>query len=338
MFVVVLSGGIGARLWPLSKQDNPKQFLNFNNKQSLLQKTVSRFLKCSDIQEIVISTNDQYHQLVLTELEKMDVKKCRIVSEPERKNTAPAIALSIRYLEEVCHAKATDWVLVLPSDHLIEPESVFLEHLELVKQAGASSQIITFGIPPTKPETGYGYIEIAERYDASIHYIKRFIEKPDRKTAEQYLASGCHYWNSGMFLFSIDTFWKQIKEHAPDIYSIAQGSIESLRKNYLSFPDISIDYAVMEKSRDILVCPLPVAWHDVGSWDSVYEALDKDLNQNVLVGNIRSIDTRNSLVFSDKKPIVTIGLEDLLIVETNHALLICKKGESQRIKNLKISD
>jgi len=334
MYVIVLSGGMGTRLWPLSKEDNPKQFLKFNDEQSLLQKTISRFLKYPDVQEIIISTNDQYNHLALNELEKMDAKRCKIVSEPERKNTAPAIAMSVRYLEEACQAKGTDWVLVIPSDHLIEPESIFLEHLELVKQAGISSHVVTFGIPPTKPETGYGYIEIAEPFDSSIHYIKRFIEKPNRKVAELLFTSGTHYWNSGMFMFSINTFWNQLKSHAPDIYTIAQGRIDELRKNYSLFPNISIDYAVMEKSHDILVCPLPVAWHDVGSWDSLYDALDKDLNQNVLVGNIQSINTHNCLIFGEKRQIVTIGLDEILIVETNNAILVCKKGESQQIKNL----
>ncbi|MBS0624977.1 MAG: mannose-1-phosphate guanylyltransferase [Verrucomicrobia bacterium] len=334
MIVLILAGGGGTRLWPLSTQKNPKQFLAFGNQPSLLQKTVLRFLHLDDVQKILIATNNQYEELVRENLKQIQAdQRCRILVEPDRRNTAPAIAYALSYLQEEWDCQPSDPVIVLPSDHLIDPESVFLESIK--NAIGLTrDRIVTFGVQPTKPETGYGYIEIGEPIDSSSYKIHQFVEKPNLAKAEYFIASNRFYWNSGMFLFSIETFWSEMKLHAPQIYNLIGRGFDFSKNNYSSFPDISIDYAMMEKSSRLAVAVLPLNWSDIGSWDSVYEMLDKDPHRNVKMGNVQEIETDNCLILSHKRPIAAIGLHDLIIVETEEAVFICKRGESQKVKLL----
>lgn len=324
MHILILAGGGGTRLWPLSRQDFPKQFLHFGDHQSLLQKTVSRFALWPITSSLSISTNKQYAPLVREQLKKTD--SVRIVIEPARKNTAPAIAFAIKELD----LPLDSVILVLPSDHLIEPQSIFLDYLSRVVPHVQKDQLVLFGIHPTKPETGYGYIQVDKQHDANTFEVKRFVEKPDKTLAEQYIASEDYYWNSGMFACTVRHFWKLIAQHAPIIDHLCEQNPIPFEK----MPDISFDYAVLEKTSPILVCPLPVVWSDVGCWDSVYESMEKDKNQNVKVGNVVEIDTKNSLILGGKRLISTIGLEDMLIVETEDATFISKKGESQKVKSM----
>lgn len=333
--VILLAGGGGVRLWPLSRQDFPKQFLHFGDNESLLQKTVLRLLYTPVIREIIIATNEHYEHLVRSQMKTIPGgEKIEILVEPFCRNTAPAIALSIKHLEEIKALTQKSLVLVLPSDHLIEPQSVFSQALATVLPAIQRGEIITFGIPPTKPETGYGYLKLGASYDLFTQRVEKFIEKPDSNRAKELICMPDIYWNSGMFAFSIGTFWEELKKHAPSIYELCQGSYCETQAKFQDMPNISIDYAVMEKSSRIVGCPLSVSWSDVGSWDSVYDVLEKDENRNVKRGNIFDIDTRNSLILGGKKLISTLGLEDMLIVETDDAIFIGKKGESQRVKNL----
>lgn len=334
MKILILAGGGGTRLWPLSRQDFPKQFLDFGDQVSLLQKTVGRFLRASFVDDVVVATNQQYLPHVEMQLEKIDsAKKAKILLEPARRNTAPAIALAVKYMQESLHAKDDDAILVMPSDHLIEPQYVFLQFVEEMENF-AQSQIVLFGIRPTHPESGYGYIQIGDKTEGLLYQAKRFVEKPDRRLAEQYLASGDYYWNAGIFAFSPQVFWRELKECSPDIEHLMKGSYEECLAQFSANADISFDYAVLEKTKNLSICPIPISWSDVGSWDSLYDAMEKDDNQNVKMGNILDIDTKNSLIIGGKKLISTIGLEDVLIVETDDAMLISKKGESQKVKEL----
>lgn len=335
MKAIVLAGGNGTRLWPLSRENFPKQFLKFGSGLSLIQTTVSRLSMAPCIEEIVVSTNAHHVKLVQEQLDKLgSSKKIHILVEPTRRNTAPAIALSMQFLKTFCGARNSEPILVLPSDHLINPESVFLDAIEQMGELAEEKWMITFGIRPTRAETGYGYIQIGPKQGASAFVAETFVEKPDLETAQKYLADSHFYWNSGMFLFSMETFWRQLKLHAPEIHEISFSSYEETIRRFDEMPNLSIDYAIMEKSKDILLCPLSVQWSDIGSWDSIYEVMEKDRNQNVKIGQVVAIDTKNSLIISGKRLISTIGLQDLLIIETEDAVFISKKGESQQLKTL----
>ncbi len=336
MKAIILAGGGGTRLWPLSRDNFPKQFLRLYGPYSLLQKTILRLANTKLIDDIVIATNPQYVSLVQKQINELNLSlHFHVLAEPCRKNTAPAIALAVKFLQTHTKSTANDTILILPSDHLMEPESIFIQALSQANSiAEKEEKLITFGIQPTKPETGYGYIRIEEPYKAPLLKVEKFVEKPNLETAQKFLKDPHYFWNSGMFLFSIQTFWKELQKHTPMLGNLESESYEQILLSFHEMQDISIDYALMEKSKEILVCPLALSWSDVGSWDSLYEVLEKDENLNAKQGNVCDIDTQNSLIIGGKRLICTVGVENLLIVETEDAIYISKKGESQRVKNL----
>ncbi|MGC9120041.1 MAG: mannose-1-phosphate guanylyltransferase/mannose-6-phosphate isomerase, partial [Sulfurihydrogenibium sp.] len=336
MKAVILAGGSGTRLFPLSRKNFPKQFLSLDSSKSLFQKTVERCLKAvGNINDIIIITNNEYQFHVKNQLEDIGIKDFKnIILEPIGRNTAPAVALAVRYALDKLNVTENETLFISPSDHLISPEDRFVDYVKKADYFAKKGFIVTFGVNPTKPETGYGYIE-ADMPIEEAYKVKQFHEKPDLKTAQKYIMAGNYYWNSGMFTFSIKTILEEFKKHSPDIFNqINEKTFEEVVISFTDMPDISIDYAVMEKTDKAVVLPLNIVWSDVGSWDSVYEVLDKDENENVKVGNVIDIDTKKSLIFGNERLIATVGVEDLMVIETPDVIVIAKKGEGQKIKDL----
>ena len=335
MKIIILAGGSGTRLWPYSRSCFPKQFLHFGDHRSLLQKTIERFVGRYPLSDIHILTNQAYYHLVKTQAKEISPElEKQILVEPERRNTAPAIALAVSYLIEQTKASPDDCFLVCSSDHLISPPEKFLEAIAQGEKSAVKGQHVIFGVRPHKPETGYGYIKSQGAPIDHAYAVEAFVEKPNFELAQRYLLEGNYLWNSGIFLFRIGTFLEEMKQHCPEIFEKLQMPFQQFFSAFAELPDISIDYALMEKTKKTVVIPLDVTWSDVGSWDSVYDVLEKDDNQNVKIGNILDIDTQNCLIMGDKRLISTIGVQDLLVIETDDAIFIGKKGESQIVKNL----
>lgn len=332
---IILAGGSGTRLWPFSRSNFPKQFLHFGDKESLLQKTIKRFYPIASAEDILIVTNQTYFHVAKNQLCEIDPAfEQQILVEPERKNTAPAICLAVKYFQDVLKVNDDECFLVSSADHIISPEKALLNAAFAGELMVKQGHHLIFGIRPNKPETGYGYIKTGESVGNDLLKVDRFIEKPNFHTAQIYLLSGRYLWNAGIFLFHIKTFLKEIAEYSPEIDRLMHGTFQEMQTRFSEIPDISIDYALLEKSEHLLVAPLNVTWSDVGSWDSIYDLFDKDSNQNVKLGNVLDIDTKNCLIMGTKRLISTVGLEDLLIVDTEDALFIGKKGQSQTVKHL----
>jgi len=335
MKVLILAGGSGTRLWPASRETYPKQFLKLNGKKSLLQQTVERILKISSPEDIILLTNEQYKFHVLAELNEISENLTdKILLEPARRNTAPAIAFGMKYCLERLSVEPSEVLLVCPSDHIIKPVEKFVEYVRLAEKVAKQGYLITFGIKPLYPETGYGYIKITGEDKGGYYSVERFTEKPDFETAKRFLSEGNYFWNSGMFAFTIETMIEELRLCAPEIYQLFDHPLEAMIANFHKMPDISIDYAVMEKSKKVVAIPMDIYWSDIGSWDSLYDVLEKDEKGNVILGNVLTKETENSLIIGNKRLIATIDLKDLIIVETDDALLIAKRGSAQKVKHI----
>jgi mannose-1-phosphate guanylyltransferase/mannose-6-phosphate isomerase len=332
MKIIILAGGGGTRLFPLSRDCYPKQFLHVIDNKSLLAQTIERFLGLVEAKDIIIVTNERYIFHVQAELKTINAQEAHIITEPMGKNTAPAIALAQSYCQDVLECDNDEILFVSPSDHLIKPIDAFQD---LIKNAQdvAKDNIITLGIKPTKPEIGYGYIE-AEKNNNLAKKVISFKEKPDLVTAKEYIASGNYYWNGGMFMFSIATMQAELIKYMPAIIDITQNGYQYIVDNFADMPDISIDYAVAEKSKKMMMIPMEnIYWNDIGSFDAIAEVLS-DKDKNVFKGDILAENCTDTMIIGDNRLIAGIDLENLMIIDTPDALLVAKKGESQKVKNI----
>ncbi|EHR77684.1 mannose-1-phosphate guanyltransferase [Thermococcus litoralis DSM 5473] len=333
MKTLILAGGKGTRLWPLSRELMPKQFIRIFDSASLFQKTVERALKFSKPKEIFIVTNKEYKFRVLDDLKELgiEVPEENILLEPVGKNTLPAIFWGMRVVEEN-YGKSK--VAVLPSDHLIKVNEDYIKAFENAEKL-ADNYFITFGIKPTKPHTGYGYIKPGEKLEGG-YKVEEFKEKPDYETAKRYVEEG-YYWNSGMFLFDSSLFIEEVKTLAPEVYNAFEEA-KSIEEAYEKVPEISVDYGIMEKTDKAAVVPLNTYWNDLGSFDAIYEAFEKDENGNAIrisgfKGDYINVDSKDNLIITERLT-ATVGVEDLVIIDTGDALLVAKKGETQKVKEV----
>ncbi len=332
---IILAGGSGSRLWPLSRDMYPKQLLTLEDNTSLLQQTflrLNKFIKASDI---VTITNIKHQQDVKLQLNRIDNSNI-VIGEPLGKNTAPAIACAIEYFRQ--QNNSDDIVIILPSDHLIKNTNAFEKTVESAKHLADMGYIVTFGIKPTYPETGYGYIKTLEPLQDG-YKVEKFVEKPDLETAEKYLISGDYYWNGGIFMGKISTFLDEFQKYTPEIFANLNKLDFSIQNKidysiYESMPSISIDYAIMEKSDRISLVPLQSDWNDLGSWQSLYNVKQKDTEGNVLSGKVVTNNVKNSFIYSQKEIVAVSGLSDIILVETEDAIMACKMDESQDVKKL----
>lgn len=341
---VIMAGGKGERFWPKSRTNLPKQFLNISGSKSMIQQTVARLENIIEISRIFIVTNDLYAELIRGQIPHLPHEN--IIIEPVGRNTAPCIGLASLFIEQ----KFPDsTMIVLPSDHIIENETGFVQILRTaVAVASEKNNLVTLGITPTYPETGYGYIESTREIrilnELEIHRVNQFVEKPDLTTAEHYVAQGNYFWNSGIFIWKtsvIREYIRQLMPHVHDILETIKVHIhdddkidEIIRHEFPKMPDQSIDYGIMEKARNIYVIPCKFGWDDVGSWTALERINDLDDNGNVIRGNILSIDTKRCIIESNGKLIATLGIEDLIIVDTEDVTLICTKDKAQEVKLL----
>ncbi|MEJ2496605.1 MAG: mannose-1-phosphate guanylyltransferase/mannose-6-phosphate isomerase [Sulfurovaceae bacterium] len=328
---IILCGGSGTRLWPISRTLMPKQFVKLFNDKSLFQLTVERNSKVCEGQ-FIVSNLEQYF-LALDQLEELHKTNNRYLLEPLGRNTAPAIALACFGLPE------EEIVLVTPSDHLIKDEVAYKKVLKEAEKLAGEDYLVTFGITPSFAETGFGYIE------ANGENVNAFHEKPDLDTATGYLEAGNYYWNSGMFCFKAGIFLEELKKYTPNIYETSRKAFDNaeqvtdnqsrIKDDFMcAIPEDSIDYAVMEKSDKVKVVASDIGWSDVGSFDSLFEELPKDKNDNTLNPNHISIDSHNNLIYGNERKIATIDIEDMIIVDTLDALLVSKKGSGQKVKEI----
>lgn len=333
MKVIILAGGGGSRLFPLSRKSYPKQFLKLEDDKSLLVHTVERFLDFVVPEDILIVTNQRYLYHVQNELAECQAEAAHIILEPVARNTAPAIGLALSYCESKLGCAGDEPLIVAAADHVIRPQDVFTKCILQAAQVAQQGSLVTFGIPAKTPETGYGYIEAGES-DGLSFAAQSFKEKPDLKTAEAYVEAGNYYWNSGMFAFTIDFMKGEMAKYQPEIAAILAQGYDSAVAHFADMPEISIDYAIAERSQMVRMVPLTCYWNDIGSWDAMYDILPHDERGNALQGDVLALDCRDSLIMGHDRLIAGIGLDDLLLVETDDVIVVAKKGESQKVKTV----
>lgn len=332
--VVILAGGGGSRLFPLSRTCYPKQFLHIAGNASLLAQTVQRYLQLVAAEDILIVTNKDYIFHVQSEMECIGASQVHVITEPVGRNTAPAIALAMAYCKEQMQCNDDEVLFIGPSDHVIKPEDAFCQLVRDSVETARHGYIVTMGITPAKAETGYGYIEASDEPAGNGKKVIAFTEKPDKETAVAYIEKGNYYWNSGMFMFSIAAMEEELRQYTPDIMDVADlGYAEAVRQ-FAQMPDISIDYAVAEKSHKIAVVPMTnIYWNDIGSFDAISDML-ADEQGNTIHGDVVTQQCENIMILGSNRLVAGIDLQGIMIVDTPDVLLVAKKGESQKVKNL----
>jgi len=337
---VILSGGSGTRLWPLSREAYPKQFLPLVDQNTMLQNTALRIAGLADVAAPLVVCNQEHRFMVAEQLRAIGVQPAMVVLEPVGRNTAPAVAVAALHAR---HQDADPILLILPADHVIaDPESFRAAVRRVVPHADAG-RLITFGIVPTAPETGYGYIKAGVPLDESgVCAVERFVEKPDLATAQAYLQSGVYSWNSGMFMFRASSFLAELERYAPAVLAACQQALTAGRAErdfmwldgaaFAACPKDSIDYAVMEKTERAAILPLDVGWNDVGSWSALWEVGERDGDGNITRGDVIEVDTRDSYVDAASRLVATVGVEHLVVVETADAVLVATKDRVQEVK------
>ncbi len=337
-YVVIMAGGVGSRFWPISTIKKPKQFHDFIGiGKTLLQQTYERMLKVAPAENIYFVINKAYKNVVLAQIPQTNCQQ--LIMEPQSMNTAPCIAYASYKIYSINpHAV----LFIAPSDHLIMFQDEFVRIAKIaLEKAAAENGLLTLGIQPNRPETGFGYIQY-KFSEERIKRVKKFIEKPSLRQAKQFLYSGDYLWNSGMFIWSVKSIIQAFQQFTPDLHRVfskanalyfTQKEEEYISSEYAKVEKVSIDYAIMEKAKEVFVIPSSFGWSDLGTWNSIYDHLEKDENQNAIYGKVLTHGVKNSLVISNKdKAIVIEGLEDYFVVDTNKVLVICKKAQAQKVR------
>jgi mannose-1-phosphate guanylyltransferase/mannose-6-phosphate isomerase len=340
---VILSGGSGTRLWPLSRELRPKQFLPLVTERTLLQETAARALALGDfVQRPLLVCNEQHRFLAAEQLRSAGVEPAGVVLEPIGRNTAPAVAVAALEALRGASTDADPLLLVLPADHVILDQDAFGAAVAAALDAAGAGRLVTFGVVPDRPETGYGYIQ-SGRAQGEWSEVERFVEKPDRATAERYVASGSYLWNSGMFVFSARTVLAELDVHAPGLTAGCARALEAAKRDrdfvwlddsFRACPSVSIDNAVMEKTARAAVVPLRAGWNDIGSWIALHDVLPRDGSGNAVAGDVSLQACRDSYVAATSRYVAAIGLDGIVIVETADAVLVAARDQCQSVKDV----